>query len=171
MYRLIYGYPQLCIASMLYRAVELAFTEDQLHESFFRMDDYQALNFLRTCNTGTRVLVERLLRWQWYEEIFSHEMILPSKQVQAAADHWQGRKQLADAICGRFRIAPEDVCVFITKGRERRHLELPFIYGAKKRFDQGSSWRIYHVNVYTPSALVSSLGKKIAAFVADAVQF
>lgn len=168
-YKFIYGYPHLCIATMLYRAIELAFTEHQLSESFFRMDDCQALNYLRTCNARTHMLVERLLRWQWHEEIFSHKTVTPSKQMKAAASNWEGRRQLADAICARFHVAPEDVCVMIAKGREKRRVELPFVYGNKKRFERGEAWPIYHVRVYGYPDIAYSLKKDIALFAADAV--
>lgn len=168
-YGLIYGYSHLAVAAMLYRAVELAFTDRELSESFFRMDDYQALNYLKTCNIRTRALVERLLCWQWYEEIFSHKTITPSKQMKAAAHSWRGRRQLTDAICARFPIAPEDVCAVIIKGRDKRRIELPFVYGNKKRFDRSEAWPIYHVRVYVRPDISSSLKKDMAFFAADAV--
>lgn len=168
-YKFIYGYPHLAIATMLYRAVELAFTKHQLLESFFRMDDYQALNYLRTCNTRTRTLMDRLFCWHWYEEVFSHKTIMPSEQVKVAASSWKGRRQLTDAICARFPITPEDVCVVITKGREKRSIELPFVYGTKKRFEKAEAWPIYHVRVYVHPNIRSSLKKEIAFFAADAV--
>ncbi len=64
-YKTIYTFPHLDAAIMLYRAVELAFLEEELKYDFFLQDDYGAVAYLlKRCNKRTRKLVDRFLRWQ-----------------------------------------------------------------------------------------------------------
>lgn len=168
-YGVVYGDPHLNVSAMMFRAMELAFSENNLSRDFFFLDDLQALEFLlNRCNVMTARLVQRALRWEWYEEVVCFEFTNPTDKRASLASHWSSRKKLADSICQRFGIPYEDVCVYAGKGKDVKEVTTPFTNErGEKRYDNGLlAPYIYRIKVYTS---LRYLSKKcsIADFVAE----
>ncbi len=151
-YASIYGMPHLVVAMMVYRATEIAFYENELSMDFFLLNDYEAITYLLTkCNLRTKLLVERARRWNWYEEVVAIETTTPSARFKELAFDWKGRKYLADKLCEQFGREPDEICVYVGKGRDKRKITLPFISDfGEKRFDVADNEPIYRAKIWIP---------------------
>ena len=150
----IYSAPHLIMAMMLQRAVELAHSNRELSRDFFTLDDYAATLILQICNSGTRKLINRLLRWQVYDEIVSLDYQTPSEKIKSLAKGYKGRKAVADVLSKKLNISQEDVCVLILKGKDFRRVTLPFVANGRMSFlDEKPDHPLYRIRVYTNSEL------------------
>ena len=142
---------------MIYRAVELAYEDGDLSEEFFRLSDEQALEYLRTkCRYSTIRLVEKTLKWHWYKTIFSQKTTEPSEKLKSIANY-AGRKKLADRIVDEAKIARENVCIVVSKGRDVRKITVPFVHkNGSKRFDINEGKVIYRVMIYIPPEITEA---------------
>ena len=150
-YSSIYGTPHLSVAMMVYRAVEIAFFENEIGFDFFLFNDHEAIAYLLTkCNSRTRRLVEKARRWDWYEEIIAIETANPTLKLKELASNWKSRKYIADKLCERFsRGEPDAFCVYIGKGKDKRKIIVPFVYDTgDKRFDLCDDSPIYRFKVW-----------------------
>lgn len=157
-YGSIYDSQHLNAAMMVYRAVEIAFTEGKLMKGFFYLDDSQAIDYLlNNCGAAVHGLIERALRWQWYTEIFTFETENPSPNFEKliSDSNWKGRRLLADIICSKINIHPKDACVYIGAGKDRRKITVPFELDGKFHYDENGDKPIYRVRVYIEPNLVT----------------
>lgn len=151
-YGSIYSRLHLSVAMMIHRAVEIAFCESELSLDFFRLNDVEAINYLATrCNLRTKRLVDRARRWDWYDEVVSIETTDPSERFKMLASNWRGRKLVADVICRDYGREPDEVCVLVGRGRDKRKISVPFVSDAGvERFDSGDDSQIYRLKVWVP---------------------
>ena len=172
-YKAVYSFRNLNPTIMLYRAVEIAFCENDIRRAFFFLDDFAALDYLANkCNVYTSRLIERMLRWDWYEEFISVESENPSDKFEKMSTYWYHRKALADGIAKKFGLGPDGVCVFLSKGRDRRKVLLSFVAKDGEVFPDITDWPpIYRLKVYAAPHLDFSRKKRIAEFVYDYIQF
>ena len=153
-YRHIYRSPHLNLAMMVYRALEIAFCEEEIENDFFFHDDNTALSYLRACNEKTARLVQSATRWAWYDEVVSAEFQNPSEKLRTLSAHWKGRKRLADTIAEKLGVSQEKVCAYIGAGKEKRRIHMPFITkNARAFYDNSDETPIYRVKVYVPNDL------------------
>ncbi len=156
-YKAIYSAPHLNLAMMLQRAVELAHSEEELEKDFFFLDDYAAMRFLKICNAETVCLVNRALRWEWYDEVLSLEYSDPPEKVKLLAAGWRGRRQIANMLAGKLRLSPADVCAWVSRGNESRKITIPFVSpDGSRRYDTTPDTPIYRVKVYMPKTVTAS---------------
>ncbi|MFY9461989.1 MAG: hypothetical protein WAP51_02185 [Candidatus Sungiibacteriota bacterium] len=170
-YGAIYGKPHLNVAMMMYRAVELAFLQDELSKEFFFLDDSGAVNYLLTqCNPKTAHLVEKALRWEWFEEVVSVESATPANAIKLLASHRSGRTKLAGLISQTLGIPDEKISVYVGKGKDKRRITIPFVKKDGTTYlDQCDDSPIYRVKVYIAPDMT---GKKneIAEFVQEQIR-
>lgn len=161
-YNLIYSEPHLTSAMMVYRAVEIAFTDGDINKDFFFLNDSKAIDFLASGrNKKTGYLMEKSLRWQWYDYVFGLATTKPSDKLKEYSGNWKGRKIFADALAAKLKIPDEKVCVYIGKGKEVRDIHLSFADASIPSNPQKEK-PIYRVKVYIdPSLLCLSLKRKI----------
>lgn len=123
-YNHVYRYPDLAIATMLQRALYLAFVNDELDIGFFKKDETEATAYLsRECNRWTRRLLESLTRWEWHLEIFSltEYDVSETKLGEFTRNPLTGPR-LADQLCEVLDIPRNCLSVQAFRKRERKVL-------------------------------------------------
>ena len=148
-YSKIYEQPHLSPAMMIFRAIDLAYCEDQIDIDFFLMDDNDAIMYLAGCNEGTSALVQRAICWKWYDEIFSVESPYADSIIGNLAKDSGNRGAIADIICGDLELKAEDVCVYVGKGREKRRVTISFVSpDGNMFFDASNDDPTYRLKVF-----------------------
>jgi HD superfamily phosphohydrolase len=128
LYSLLNDEPNISSASMLYRALEYAYAEGALDESFFELGESDALYHLRyECGSETKLLVERLLRWRQYPIIYNALPDPEDKRVSALYSDWRLRKSFAEQIADDLGLAPEELCIYAGRSRGEKSITLPFV--------------------------------------------
>ena len=158
-YQKIYSKTHLSIAMVVYRAVEIAFRENELSKDFFFLDDRGGIDYLRNCNAKTASLIERVLRREWYEEViayaFSNLVELPNA-MQAYMTAWDGRGAFADLLTHKLGIPEEQICVYAGKSRDSKKITLPFVSkDGGRRYKHDNHFSIYRLKVYIPPELLN----------------
>lgn len=171
-YSEIYKQSHLSPAMMIFRAVDLAYREDQIDADFFLMDDNDAITYLAGCNEKTSALIQRAVYWDWYNEIFSDESPYATSVIGNLAKDSGNRGKIADFICEELGFEPEDICVYVGKGKEKRRVTIPFVSadGEKIFFDDSDDEPAYRFKIFVnpelaPAELkcISSLASEIAS--------
>ncbi len=131
-YTSIYSAPHLNVVSMISRAMEIAFCENEIKREFFFYNDSEAIEYLLRCNKRSAYLVEKALRWDWYQEAyrFSSITIGPEDKLAELVRHRKSGREMAGLISRSLDIPEEKVSVLIFKGRENRNVTIPFINAA-----------------------------------------
>ncbi len=128
MYGFIYGDPNLNVAAMLQRALEIAYSANMLSEEFFMMHDDDALHYLKVAgHRGVSTIVDRLYRWDWYKEVYSEEIRRPSGNLLALAKDINKKKEMADWLGRYLKIEQDCIAVQIIEMNDRRKISIPFI--------------------------------------------
>ena len=135
---------------MIFRAIDLAYREGQIDVDFFLTSDDEAISYLAGCNDRTSTLVQRAMYWSWYEEVFAVELPYATSVIGNLAEDSGNRGVIADLICEDLGLEPEDVCVYVGKGKERRRVTIPFISadGEKIFFDDSNGDSAYRFRVF-----------------------
>ncbi len=159
--------PYIIFCRMLSRAMELAFTEGHLDYDFFFYDDNVALNYLG-CFEHVNVVMERLIRWQAYTEIFFQSLDVKPKIAGNYDSQTEARIGIADNICSELGIEPEDLIVYVGQGREKRNVSIPFIGEDGQQFiDEklsNSGESKYKVGVYAFGSALEKCDKILELF-------
>ncbi len=171
-YHFIYSIPNLTIAMMVYRAVEIAFCEGELKKDFFFFNDHEAIAYLHaTCNKRTQHLIEKVRRWQWYDEIVSLATQKPSEGFKDLATHWRGRQFVADSVCAYFGIELENLCAYVGRGNDKRNITVPFIAeSGAVRYDTSDSEPLYRLKIWV-APNISVDRQTIQDFVSNLVHY
>lgn len=171
-YSKIYEQPHLSPATMIFRAIDLAYRKGYIDINFFLMNDDEAITYLASCDERTSTLVQRAIYWNWYEEIFSVESPYANSVIGQLAKDGGNTGEVADSICEELGLELEDVCVYIDKGSEKRRVTVPFVSadGEKMFFDGSNNGSAYRFKVFAnpelaPAKLnrVRSLANKIVS--------
>ncbi len=154
-YSLLYKQPHLSPAMMIFRAIDLAYREGQIGVDFFLAGDDEALTYLTDCNDRTSTLVQRAICWNWYEEVFALELPYATSVIGDLAGDSGNRGAIADFICDELGLEPEDVCVYVGKGKEKRQVTVPFVSadGEKIFFDESNGDSAYRFKVFANPGL------------------
>jgi HD superfamily phosphohydrolase len=127
-YSSIYSNFNLSPVTMLYRAIYLAYRIGLIDANFFLLNDDEAVDYLSRCGGEVSRLLDRLISWKWYEEVFSlHSESYHRLPVMKLADNPMGELEIADTLCAQVKIDPEDICVYIGRGRDKKRVTVPFI--------------------------------------------
>ncbi|MGD9129200.1 MAG: HD domain-containing protein [Candidatus Woesebacteria bacterium] len=125
-YDLLYTELNLSPALMMYRALDLAFQENELKKEFFLMTDAEAFSYLEhNCNPKTQIITRRARKWQFYPTAYSFSTNTASKKLRDFFLDIDNRTILADKISSQFKIKAEDITVYFGKGRGFKKIHLP----------------------------------------------
>ncbi len=125
-YSAVYSDTNLASATMLVRALELAFKANDINEEFFFKTDHQALYLLEnTCNPATKRLTNDARLWKHY--IKAAEMITttPTQKLEQLSQSKSNWGKIADAVALELNISPEDVTVHIDRDKGYKQIDLP----------------------------------------------
>jgi len=127
-YSSIYSNFNLSPVTMLYRAIYLAYQIGLVNVNFFLMHDDEAVDYLSRCGGEVSRLLERLISWEWYEEVFSlHSESHHQSPIMRLADNPMSGLEMADTLCAQARVEPDDICVYVGRGRDKKRVTVPFI--------------------------------------------
>jgi HD superfamily phosphohydrolase len=127
-YSSIYSNFNLSPVAMLYRAIYLAYQIGLIDANFFLMNDDEAIDYLSRCGGEISRLLERLISWEWYEEVFSLQFESHYwSPIMRLANNPMSGLEAADTLCNRAKVEPDDVCVYVGRGRDKKSVTIPFI--------------------------------------------
>ncbi|NMB57235.1 HD domain-containing protein [Candidatus Beckwithbacteria bacterium] len=128
-YDVVYSNLNLIPESMLFRALQFAYEDNELKKDFFSFTDSQALYFLEyKANQLTRKLMKDMRFWHLYlpaGKIIKADTI--SETVKTFCTVWQERQKIADIIAHSLGVKKEEVTVYAGKDRGFKKIHLPFI--------------------------------------------
>jgi len=124
-YRYVYtSYPE----NMIFRALDLAYKNDDLNKSFFRLDDYEAINYLKAhANNSTKRLIERTEAWQFYLLSFFQIIENATPSYIRRAKSIETRLKLAKMLTKELDLEPEDICVSISRDKGYKKINIPIL--------------------------------------------
>jgi HD superfamily phosphohydrolase len=156
-YSKVYEQPHLSPAMMIFRAIDLAYSKGQIDIGFFLMNDEEAITYLAGCNDKTSTLVQRAIYWNWYDEIFSVESPYATSVIGDLARDGGNRGEIANLICKELGLEPEDICVYVGKGKEKRRVTIPFVSASGNDifFDNSDDEPVYRFKVFANPELAS----------------
>lgn len=149
-YDVVYSDMNLASGTMLFRALELAFKNNELDEEFFRLTESQALYVLEhRCNPRTRKLVHDMRHWCFYQPAVAITRAgSVSETMKALCHSWKERQKIADSVAEALGIPPEAVTVYAGKDKGFKQIHLPFV-GGEKRFKHEPLQKLYwRIRVY-----------------------
>ena len=153
-YATVYGNPHLTACMMLYRSVALAVEAGEVDESFFRLTDMEAMNFLIDANSDSALLAQLVLDRQFYEQLICVETTTPSVNFAEAVNDWNARHKLADSICTVLKLPRAGICTYVGRGRDSRRCKLPFVgYDGQASYDVSDQTPLYRLRVYADPSL------------------
>jgi HD superfamily phosphohydrolase len=149
-YSKVYGQPHLSPAMMIFRAIDLAYREGRIDTDFFLMSDGEAIEYLAGFAGGPSILAQRLICWEWYQEVFSAESSYSASVIGALARDSENRGKIADLICEELGLEPEDICVYAGVGKEKRRITVPFVSanGNEVFLDDSDDAPVYRFKVF-----------------------
>lgn len=163
-YGIIYGNSHLAASMMLYRALAIAFERGDILPRFFFLSDEDAIKLLRTLNPMSQKLIDALMSYRFYPEVFTYQTAQPSKRLEEYSREWNARSTLADQVARKFHLDLADVCAYVGRGRDRRKINLPLINpDGLKLLDTEEHPNIYRVRIYGTRALAKRR-EKLAEF-------
>jgi HD superfamily phosphohydrolase len=128
LYALLGAEPNLSSASMLYRALEYAYAEGALSEKFFRLGESDALYHLRyECGHETRLLVNRLLRWKQYPEVYNISPAIEDPRIVSLYSDWRLRRDFSNQVASELGLAAHELCLYAGRSRGEKNITLPFV--------------------------------------------
>lgn len=154
-YDLVYNTDHIIVQAMLSRAIGLAFRAGEIRREFFLMSNAPAVEYLAESPVqGTRILMDRLARFSWYEEVFRIEELNPAPALCELAESWEGAMRLADAVAERLGVPPYEVSVFVEFGKHKRRIRLPFVHeDGSEFFDESSEEAPLHLGIFVSPEL------------------
>lgn len=128
LYELLYSEPNLSAMSMLYRALEFAFSEGALEPSFFRLGESAALTYLgaQAGPEAAQILASED-RWQHYPMLLQQVTREEDMRLAGLYDDWAARKEFTDRLASDLRIPLEEFALYVGRGRGEKSIALPFI--------------------------------------------
>jgi len=128
LYRLLYDEPHLSSLATLYRALEYGFASGALDESFFALDESQALTLLRSGATAeTRALIERLISWRHFPFLWQRPGHDEDERLLALYDDWELRKRFTDNLAASLGIRADEFAFHVGRMRGPKQIDLPFV--------------------------------------------
>lgn len=127
LYDLLHSKPNLSSASMLYRALELAYSHGDLAPSFFRLGESDALHHLHNnCGRGVGSLIDALLCWRQYPLVHEQSSEKEDPRIAALYGDWQARKNLADHLAHELNLRPHELALYVGRDHGEKSISLPF---------------------------------------------
>jgi HD superfamily phosphohydrolase len=129
LYRMLYDEPHLSAMAGLSRALEYGFAAEAFDESFFALDESQALTLMRSPQAPpeTRELIETLLCWRHFPTLWQREDTTEDTRLLSLYDDWQQRKRFTDQLADALDIPGDELTISIGRMRGPKQIDLPFI--------------------------------------------
>lgn len=128
LYGILEGEVHLSAATMLYRALELAFARGALDERFFWRGESDALYALQTdCGEDVGELVGHANRWRHYPLLYRKQQAEADPRVAAIYSDWQARFELANRIASELDLPPHHLAVYVGRCQKEKRIHLPFV--------------------------------------------
>lgn len=117
--------------TMLYRAIEMAYTKGLIDERFFQLGEGAALAYLRSScmPLPVRQIIERACCWQFYDRVhhIHAEDEDTRRRLLRLADDWRARKDFADQLAKSIGAYPSLVTIQAGRDKGVKKVDLPFI--------------------------------------------
>lgn len=127
LYDLLHAEAHLSSATMLYRALEYAYSGGHIDAEFFTLGESDAMHVLRhRCGRNAGILLDRALRWRQYHLL--HETLNREEDRRLASlyQDWRARKRFTDRLAQELGIPLVDFALYIGKDRGEKSIDLPF---------------------------------------------
>lgn len=123
---------QLSSTSMLYRALESAFSNGYLGEDFFWKNESEAIVDLQNSTDTAHYLIQRASLWQQYKKAWGNKFA-DSQELHLAATDWQIRKEINDKLCEACGVSEKDLVFYLGKEKTgEKAISIPFVGMRKK---------------------------------------
>ncbi len=127
-YDLVYSDLNLAPGSMIMRALQFAFENNELDENFFYLTDSQAFYLLENrFNSLAQKLTKAARFWQFYFLAADKITEEPSSKMKELCSSWEKTTILNDMMAQRLNIPREDICLYAGKDKGFKKIHLPFI--------------------------------------------
>lgn len=127
LYSLLHSEAYLSSATMLYRAIESAYSAGKLKRSFFSLGESEALYHLqRRSGKKAAQLITKALSWHPYRLGYQELSKTEDPRIAGIYADWKARKSLCDQIAAELEIPPVDIALYIGRDRGEKPIELPW---------------------------------------------
>jgi len=127
-YDLVYSNLNLAPGSMITRALQFAFENNELDGSFFYLTDSQAFYLLENrFNSLTQKLTKAARFWQFYFLAADKITEEPSPKIKELCSSFGKITVLNDMMAQSLKIPREDICLYAGKDKGFKKIHLPFI--------------------------------------------
>lgn len=127
LYDILHDEPNLSSSTMLYRALEYAYSGGFLEASFFRMGEGEAMqHLLKSCGGEASRLISLALRWKQYPLVFQSVSREEDPRLASLYDNWRERKRFTDRIAADLDIPRGEIALYIGRDRGEKAIDLPF---------------------------------------------
>lgn len=127
LYSLLYAEETLSASAMLHRALESAYAQGLLDETFFRLGESDALHFLRySAGDEAAELIDRLSCWKHFPLLLETTSKREDMRVAALYDNWELRKQVTDNLARALKIPVSEFALYVGRDRGAKQITLPF---------------------------------------------
>jgi len=143
-YDVVYSDLNLTPETMLFRALQFAYEQNELDEKFFDLTDSQALYTLENrCNPQTRNLIKDIRSWHFYCPVGEIKQTGETTEIfKTFCTNWKERQKIADIISDSLDIPRECVTVYAGKDKGFKKIHLPFI-GNKETVEHEPIQKLY----------------------------
>ncbi len=114
--------PHLVVATMLFSAAWQAHEKGLFKPEHFLYSDSQMLRLL---DKFSPVIMEKIWKWQWFDQKVNHKTTTPSPRLKAFADNFESRMNLAYRLATKLKIDINELTVFVGNDRMERVINLP----------------------------------------------
>lgn len=114
--------PHLVVGTMLFSAIWQAYENGRIKPEHFLLNDSQMLALLFEASP---VMMEKLARWQWFEEVFCFESVTPTERWASIANDTVHRMSLAQNLASRLNTDINNLTVYVGFNRKERKICVP----------------------------------------------
>lgn len=114
--------PHLVVGTMLFSAAWQAYENGLLKPEHFLLSDRHMLALL---DKASPVMMEKLHRWQWFQEAYCEESTTPTERWEKIAHDTQYRMSLAHSLATKLRTDINNLTVYVGFNRKERKINVP----------------------------------------------
>lgn len=128
LYDLLHAEAHLSSATMLYRALEFAYSDGHLDAGFFSLGESDAMHVLgNRCGKKAGLLLNRALRWRQYHLLEERLMKDEDPRLVSLYDDWRLRKDFTDGLAAELGIPEVDFALYTGRDRGEKSIDVPFV--------------------------------------------
>ena len=150
-YSYLYDEPHLGLAMMLWRVLDIAYSNNYLDSAFFFLTDNEAIAKLNKL-ACTAILMSYLSNRHTYPCVYNYTnysttILLDNLRIQA--DDHRFRQYHTDRLASELRLdSPQFICMYLGKSREYRKVTVPCRVDKTLHYDQTKIADVYPIRVY-----------------------